>query len=64
MPPGAKNWCREASLPLGDGRFGGAVEAGWGGTATGVSIIAIPDFPHRGPRRATSDRTTEAAVPT
>ncbi len=53
MPPGAKNWCREASLPLGDGRFGGAVEAGWEGTGTGVSIIAIPDFPHRGPRRAT-----------
>jgi GTPase len=35
-------------LPLGDGRFGGAADAGWEGIGTGVSIIAIPDFPRRG----------------
>src|ERR1035437_7997062 len=50
-PPGAKNWYREASLPLGAGRFGEAEGAGWELKGTGVSIIAIPGLSHRECRR-------------
>src|SRR5450631_985983 len=51
-PPGAKNWYREASFPLGEGRLGEAGGAGWELKVTGVSIIAIPGLSHCGRSRA------------
>jgi GTPase len=35
-------------LPLAAGRLAGVEDAGWEDRGTEVSIIAIPDFPHRG----------------
>src|ERR1035438_7291465 len=51
-PPGAKNWYRDASFPLGEGRLGEAGGAGWELKVTGVSIIAIPGLSHCGRSRA------------
>ena len=50
-------------MPPGDGRLGGAVEAEWEGTGTGVSIIAIPDFSHVDPVALLPDWTTEGGGP-
>jgi len=61
-PPGAKNWCNEASLPPGAARFGGTGDAGWELKATGVSIIAIPDLSHR--RRSFGDSRLILTQPT